>query len=262
MTPALDPHQVQRALCCMLLDPDYAARVRGDAPLPELDPPARALLRALDPRALQTDRFRRARAVQVILEEHPVTAAILGVPAIDRYFSSAELRAAIFERGSMVLSFGTWLGDKALGIGRLEAAMARARRPDRPRPPALAAAGALQTAPHIVPLITPEGTLRWYQRARERLGPAPLEALAALERPWPQRPPRSGHEHLLVEAAADGSMSLGTASPELVRLLLHAETPRPPADLAAEAARLGADPGDVDDLLAGLVADGLLVAAP
>lgn len=249
----VDPRRVQAALVCMHLDPGYAAAVRGDGPLPELGPRERELLRAVDPRALAVDPYRRARAVHALLEEYPAAAALLGVPAIDGFFSTQNFRTCVFEHGSMALSFGTWLGDQAGGPGRIEAAIARARRPQA------GAASGLACNPCVAPLLVPAGSLACLERIRARLGPDPATALATAS-PARERPPRGPkQEALLVEAGPGGEVSLGTASEPLVRLLLFAAAGQPHAALAAEAVRLGAEPHEADDLLAGLVADGLLV---
>lgn len=254
----LDPRRVQAALVCMHLDPAYAAAVRGPGPLPELRERERALLRDVDPRALATDRYRRARAVHTLVEEYPVSAALLGIPAVDGFFSTPAFRACVFDHGSMALSFGTWLADRAGGPGRIEAAAARARRPAPP------AGAGLACNPRIVPLWAPAGTLEFHQRLRARLGADPVAALANAAGPARDRPPRSSRrEPLLVEASPAGEVSLGTASEGLVRLLLFAQTPRPRADLIAEAVRLGADsPSEADSMLSGLLGDDLLIASP
>jgi hypothetical protein len=258
---AIDPREVQRGLCVMLLDPGYAELVRGEAALPELGAAARAMLRTIDPRALGLDRFRRTRALQVILEEMPVSAAIVGVAAAERFFSSPALRAAIFGRGSMVLAFGGWLGDTAGGVGRLEFAMARARRGARAMHEGRGEGGGamLRCSPKIAPLVAPAGTLAWYQRALARLGPTPLVTLAAQTRPWPQRPPSRGEEFLLVEAGAEGAVALGTGSAALVRLLVACAEPRGRAAAAASAVALGAEAEEVEGLIDSLVEEGLLV---
>lgn len=257
---AIDPREVQRGLCVMLLDPTYAELVRGEAALPELGAAARAMLRTIDPRALGLDRFRRTRALQVILEEMPVSAALVGAAAAERFFSSPALRAAIFGRGSMVLAFGGWLGDSAGGVGRLEFAMARARRGGGAVIEGARAGGAmLRCSPKIAPLVAPAGTLAWYQRALARLGPTPLVTLAAQTRPWPQRPPSRGEEFLLVEAGADGAVALGTGSAALVRLLVACAAPRGREAVAASAVALGAEAEDVAGLIDSLVGEGLLV---
>lgn len=238
----------------MHLDPAYAAAVRGAGPLPELAERERSLLRAVDPRALTVDPYRRARAVHALLEEYPATAALLGVPAVDAFFSSAEFRTCVFEHGSMAMSFGTWLGGQAGGPGRIEAAIAHARRP---RP---GAGVGLACNPCVAPLRVPKGSLACLERVRARLGPDPATTLATA-RSAREKPPRGpDREPILVEAGPGGEVSLGTASEPLVRLLQFAGDGRPRAELTAEAVRLGAEPHEADELLAGLVADGLLVA--
>lgn len=252
----LDPRRVQQALVCMLFDPEYAARVRGREPLAELGERERELLREVDPRALSTDDMRRARALHGILDEYPVSAALLGLDAVDRYFSSAEFRACVFERGSMAVEFGRrWLGDRSAGIGVIETGLARARRElEAARPES----SGIQRAPGVVPLRVPDGTLAWYRRARERLGSDPLQSLMSLRKPWPQKPPRRGEQCLLIEPQADGSLGLANASEPLVELLRAAETPRSRAELASVAVDLGAEAHEADELLTDLLAEGLL----
>lgn len=255
MKQRLDPRRVQAALVCMHFDPAYAAEVRGARPLAELAPRERALLRDLDPRALATDHYRRARAVQALLDEYPVSAAVLGVPAVDAFFSTPAFRACVFEPGSMALAFGTWLGHQADGPGQIEAAIARVRRPSPAPGPGIAC------APRLAPLLAPEGSLAFYEATRAALGPDPVAALAAAGLPTREPPPRSQRrEALLVEADAAGAIALGGASEPLVRLLLFAARARPRDALAREAVRLGAAPGEAAELLDSLLAEGLLVA--
>lgn len=252
----LEPRRVQQALVAMLFDPDFAARVRGDGEVPELSERERALLREVDPRALATDPHRRARAVHVLVEELPVTAAVLGVEAVDGFFGSPEFRAGLFARAAMTASFAAWLGDRALGVGRLEAAMAAVRRAEPP------AGEGVRCSPGVRGLVVPANTLAFHLRIRDELGAEPVHALAGWGgRPRPI-PPRRGTQALLVERRADGSLDLGTASEPLVRLLIFAEAPRVRADVNAEAIRLGADPSEAEELVEGLLADGLLWQGP
>ena len=144
----LDPERVQRALVCMHFDPAFAAAIRGDGrlDLPEpLTAAERDLLRAVDPRALKTDAMRRARAVQALLEEYPVSAALLGMPVVDAFFSSLRFREAVFTRGSMALAFASYLEDHSAlvgGVATIEAAAAAVRRAAlRPLPAADVAEG-------------------------------------------------------------------------------------------------------------------------
>lgn len=256
---SFDARRVQQALVCMHFDPEYAAAVRGEASLPELGVRERELLRGVDPRALATDELRRARAVHAIVDEFPVCAALLGLDVVDRFFSSPMFRACVFERGSMALAFGqSYLEGRARvrGVGAIETAMALARRRVRVR--ALARGVSIGRAPGIEPVVTAAGMLAFHQRVLRRLGPEPLRTLAARREPWPQRPPERGREHLLIEAKADGSIALGTASEALVELLRAASPARPRAELARVATELGAEPGEADALLDDLVAEGLL----
>jgi hypothetical protein len=269
----LDPQRVQRALVCMHFDPALAAAIRGDGPvdLPEpLTAAERDLLRAVDPRALKTDAMRRARAVQAILEEYPVSAALLGTPIVDAFFSSPRFREAVFCRGSMALAFAGYLEDHSAivgGVAIIEAAAATVRRALQRPLPAVDVADPrahLQCNPRFAPRIVPGGTLAWYERALCRLGADPLRALAELRRPWRKRPPRGGQQYLLIEGKAGGSLALGGASEGLVRLLLAAAQPRPRAELIAIAHELGAEGDEAEELLGDLTGDGLLlhVAAP
>lgn len=249
----LDPQRVQQALVCMLFDPSYEARIRGPEPVAEIAQIERELLRKLDPRALRTDPMRRPRAVQAILEEYPVSAALLGVPTVDAYFTSRHFREAVFGRGSMALAFADYLGDRARGVGRIEASMARVRRPRD------AVRSGIGCGPRVAPLVVPRGSLAWYQEGRARLGADPLQALAEQSRPWRRRPPRGGAEHLLVEGGEDGSIAIGGASEALVRLLLAAVEPGPKSALIDAACRLGAEPAEAEELLGDLLGDSLLM---
>lgn len=244
----------------MHFDPDYAAVVRGDAPLPELGERERELLRAVDPRALKTDDMRRARAVHAIVDEFPVSAAMIGLPAVDRFFSSPTFRACVFERGSMALAFGRQYLEghrRARGVRAIETAMALARRGIGA--PVLGQGGELLVrAPGIEPVVTAAGVLAFHQRVAARLGPEPLRELASRRKPWPETAPERGIEYLLIEARADGSLAIGTASQGLVELLLAASPARPRAELARVAVELGAEVEDAESLLDDLIADGLL----
>lgn len=258
----MKPRAIQQAIVRMLFDPAYVAAVHGPGKVDGLSERERALLRRVDPRAFATDRHRRARAIQALVDEYPVSAAALGLAAIDPFFASPAFHACIARRGAMALAFGTWLEDQAGGPGRIEAAGAELRRR-----PALAddpAAPLLRSAPHLAPLIVPAGSLAWTHAVRADLGEQPLLALAG-------RPPRAdvprrgggrGDEFLLLELNDDRTLSLGTASEPLVRLLRHAEKPRSPRALAAEAVARGAAPADTAELFASLLADGLLVRVP
>jgi hypothetical protein len=252
----LDPRRVQQALVAMLLDPVFAARVLGEGAVPELSARERGLLRTIDPRALCTDPHRRARAVHVLIEEFPATAAVIGVAEVDRFFGSAELRAGLFARRSMTASFAAWLRDRARGVGHIEAAMAAVRRAE----PHLGRGVACR--PEVRGLVLPADTLAFYLRLRDELGPDPVSALAHRRERSRPSPPVRGSECLLVERRPDGSIDLGTASEPLVRLLRFADAPCARAEVEAEAVRLGADADEARELVDELVAAGLLWSSP
>jgi hypothetical protein len=257
--PAFDPRRIQCVLVGMLFDPEYAARVLGDAPMPELGDRERALLRSVDPRALGADPFRRARAVTTLLDEYPVTAAVLGLGTIERFFATDDFRRAVSERGSMAVAFGAWVGERAHGIGRLEAAMAVLRRAG-PSPAAAAASNAevLCVPARLRAIVVPAGTLAYHTRALQQLGPDVAAALAGPSSHSAERPPRRGAEYLLVERRDDGSIDLGTGSAALVKLLVFGHAPRTREALGAEAVRLGAEPGEAHEIIDDLCAQGLL----
>lgn len=258
----MNPRAIQRAIVRMIYDPGFLGAVYGPRALPGLSEPERALLQQVDRRAFTTDRFRRARAVHAIVDEYPASAAAIGLAALEGFLGSREFSAVLVGRGAMALAFGTWLNDQASGVGRIEAAMAGLRRP-APAPPGT---GSLRCATNIAPLIVPAGSLEWYEATIAALGPEPLQGLADQQRRpgLPRRSPirkRQADEHLLIELRPDGGMSLGTASEPLVRLLRFASTPRSRPMLAAEAVARGASAQEAPALLAGLIADGLLVSA-
>ncbi len=258
----MNPRALQQAIVRMMIDPAFVTAIHGPRAVPGLAEDERALLRAVDRRAFTTDRFRRARAVQALVEEYPVSAAAIGLAAVDAFLSAPEFHACITGRGAMGLAFATWLKDQAAGIGMIEGAMARLRRvvSGAPAPP-----GSLMCSPRFAPLIVPTGTLAWYEATREWLGAAPLQRLSD-HGPRPGLPRRGltrrqGEEHVLLEARADGGMDLGTASEALVRLLRHAEQPRPRRLLEAEAVKRGAAAHEAAEVIDDLLAQGLLVPA-
>lgn len=253
----LDPRRVHHAMVAMLFDPEYATRVRGDAAVAELSERERTLLRGVDARALATDPYRRARAVTVLLEEYPVTAAVLGIAAFERFFATEAFRGVVFGRGSMALAFGGWIGERAHGVGRLEAAVAHVRRSidDAPR----ADQASLRCPPRMRALVVSAGTLAYHGRVRHLLGTDPAATLARANARRAERPPQRGAEYLIVERRDDGSIDVGTGSEPLVRLLAFAQHPRSREALAEDAVRHGATPDETGELLDDLITQDLLV---
>ncbi|MBK7830602.1 hypothetical protein [Nannocystis sp.] len=263
----MNPRAIQRAVVRMLYDPDFVAAIHGARALPGLSEAERALLRRVDPRAFATDPFRRARAVQAIVEEFPCSAAAVGLARVEAFLATREFLACLGDGGSMGLAFATWLEDQAAGAGRIEAAMARLRRPMAESPPLVA--GTLRCAVTLAPIVVPAGSLAWYEATRAWLGATPLHTLAerADQAPRAAPPRRSpvrsrdpGEEQLLIEISASGEMSLGTASEALVRLLRHAQRARTRRELEREAVIRGAAADESAGVIDDLLAQGLLVA--
>lgn len=237
----------------MLVDPAYQERIYSDRPIPGLTAADRALLTAVDRRAWNTDPLRRARLVQALLEEFPVTTAVVGVPAVDAFFSSAGFRSMLECRGSMALSFADWIRGRSGDIAALEGAIARARRG---RDPALSPG--LQTAPGVIPVTVQGGTLSFMQQAMASLGPTPTQGIAQgvrLSAPATS----SVREHLLVEADPAGQVNISPCDRGLVALLAACAKPTTKTQASRHARRLGADPADAGDIVQQLLSEGLLV---
>ena len=252
------PDVVQRVAVLMHFDAAFAREVFGAAHHSALADDELALLQRVDPRAFRTDPERPVRLLAALLEEFPVSCAILGAPALGAFTSSSLFRNAIL-RGRLVAdAFGDWLFARVGGPAQLELATALARRRRRRRAPPHgreAGVGALWArAPGVELAKVPAGTLAFFVDARARLGPRAHEAVAAGARA--HAPPHAGLEELLVVDGADGP-DIAPCASALFSLLSFARDGRTRAELVTEAARLGADDdaaGVVDDL----VADALL----
>lgn len=248
-----DVAALRHAMARMLYDPSFVERVHAGG-VPGLAPSELVLLRAVDRRAWSTDRYRRSRAVQALIDEYPVTAAVLGVRGVDAFFSSEAFGRVLTRRGSLALDFGVWAEPRAGAVVRLERAVALARRGER------AAGTGLVTAAGVVPLMLPAGVLGFYTEERTLLGADPVAALAqgrALARP---PPPGEGEDALLVEKDVQGKVQVGGGSAALVKLLAFTTTPRSREATLAHARRLGCEPGEDVEVVDGLIGDGLLVA--
>lgn len=248
--------RLQATIVRLMVDPDsvvqlYEGRLAG------LSAEDAALLRAVDPRAWATDTFRRARLLQAIVDELPVSVAVLGLQQADAYLSSEAFAQAVRERGSMVLGFGAWARRGAGDVATLERAIALARRRLAPPGPGLLC------APGVVAVDVARGTLAFVHAGRAaleageegvthaviqgaRLGPAPRGG---------------GEEHLLVIADGSGATTVELASKALVGLLRACAAPVSRRDAERAAKRLGAG-AEAAEIVAGLVEDGLLVERP
>lgn len=252
----MSPVALQRVVVRMLYDAAFAEQIYSDAPMPELSERDRALLRAAPPGAFRTDPYRRARSLTALLDEYPASAALTGLPPLDAFFSSPSFHRAIQGRMSLAITFGAYLEPLAGPVARLERSIASARRARAPLP---GPSPALATAPGLVPLTAPGNTLETYQILRERLGPEPARTLTERPPRIDGLPPLMGVQHLLIERGANGEIGVGSCDEGLAGLLSAAMGGRTEEALLAVAVRLGAEPHEAPDLLAGLVQDGLLV---
>jgi uncharacterized protein (UPF0276 family) len=226
--PFRDPprRELQRAVVRLLHDPAALPRIASEG---RLAPEELAWLQGVDPRAWRADRYRAARVLTGLLEEYPATAPAHGGELL-AFFGGARFHEAVREGRSLAGAFGAWLQDTGspavAALARVEAAIAAGRRAAAPEP----GAGWVR-APGCA-IVT---------------GPVPA--------------PYACEGDALVEVLPDGSARVEEAPPALAALLREAALPRTRADLLAAARALGADPGEDEDIVSGLVADGLLVPA-
>jgi hypothetical protein len=246
--------RLQRLAVRMLYDEGFRARVlNGDEAVDAAD---RALLAAVDPRAWSTDPYRSGRTLTAILTELPVTGALLGASRALQFFRSSAFHATIEERGSLVLSFGRWA--EVGPVGELELPVARLRRAVHSSP-SIGGGESLALGPRFRPIAVSQGTLAAYESLRQGLGSDPVAAIG----PEPLAAPATsdGREHLLVERAADGSIAIGTIGESLYIVLARlVEAPRPEHDVIEQLRELGAG-DEAEEILAGLVDDGVVVSA-
>lgn len=214
------------------------------------------LVRAVDRRAWTTDRFRRARFVQALIEEYLLTTALVGVPAIDAFFGSEAFAHVLSHRGSMAEALGDWLLGQAPVSARpyvvLEAAVVRARRAVRPEGKGLVA------VPGKEGVRLPEGALAHWQRGLAELGPEALKAVAEGRR-W-QAPKLSGaREYLLIERNEQGGLGVHVMSAGLIGMLAFCRSPRSRSAVSREARRLKVPKKRVSGLLRRMLQEGLLL---
>ena len=243
---------VQRAMVRMLFDAGFASGVY-DGPVEALTEPERALLLTIDRRAWSTDQYRRSRGVQALLEEYPVTGAVLGVAGVDAFFSSQAFGDVLTNRGSLGVDFGSFASERARGIARLEQAIALARRGERPPGPGIV------TRPGIQPIALPQSHLHLFSELRQRLGPSPLEAFAAGWEPVPLPTEDGPLEFLLVERGEDGGIGIGGGSAALVALLTFTLEPRERTAVEAQATTLGCSEDEARELVDELLSEALLI---
>ena len=241
-------HLVQRAAVLMHFSPEFARRVYAGERVPLVDDEERALLCRVDARAFRTDPERPLRLLAALLEEYPVSAAVVGAPALHAFLSSSPFENAILRDRLVVDAFGDWLFARAGDVAQIELAVALARRRRARRGRGIARAPGVEVA------RTAAGTLAFYARALASLGARPHEAVARGGRV--EAPPEPAErEHVLVAGA-----EVSLCGEALFSLLSWAREGRERAALVDEARRLGAD-DEAAALVDDLVKDGLLASS-
>jgi hypothetical protein len=219
----MNHHAIQSA--CVLLH----FGVPRDKAFAQLSTQERALFDSIDPRAFKTDPERRFRALTALLDEFPVSCAIVGVTALEQFFESQNFFDVVHKRVSMALAFGEWID--AGEIAKLELAIAKARRR------------------RVAAVVVSAGTLEHWNVSRASVSAESIARGARIQRAQVT----SENEHLLIEGDA-----ISVVSDALCLLVEYAETPRTRAELVAKAKDLGAG-DDADDVVDGLIRDGLIV---
>lgn len=258
---------LQRVVVRMLYDPALVEAVYADADAALAGAPLtaaeRSWLTQADRRRWKADPMRRYRSLQGLLEEFPVSGALVvcrrGVPALDAFFSSPAFHDCIMARGSLALTFGRWLQREGAcaPVARLETAIARVRRAGAPP----AEGARWQLAPWVDAFPAPEGLLEAWQARLARLRGHPEGEVAAAIDAASISMPELGDETAGVIVEGPGDPSVGEAPPPLVSLLEALRSPADTERVHALLRQLGADPGEEAELLAGFVDDGLVVPA-
>jgi hypothetical protein len=246
---------VQRTAVLLSFHAPLVDELHAKRALPWLHDDEAALLLRTDPRAWKTDPLRATRLLATLLEELPVSCAVVGVDVARGFFASKPFQHAILHDRLVVDALGDWLLPRAGSVAQLEQAVAMARRA-RPRR-RLRHAGDLARASGVEVVRVPEGTLAFLARSRAALGDTPHEAVAQGARVEAPREPMNGPlEHVLVVGS-----ELSTCAEPLFALLSFARDGKPGSAVVDEARRLGAD-DDAQELVDDLVREGLLASPP
>lgn len=284
---------LQRVMVRMLYDPEFATRVLSDPagvlPRDALTAEERAWLVRPDARAWRADPDRPRRALAVLGREYPAAVALAvaaggGLGLLDRFFATDLFAQVVTGRGSMAAAFGDFLAGLAetgvvadrrvAPLARLEQAVVLLRR--RYLRSADRAVGVDRTARRyrLAPGKTlhraPAGTADLRDRIYDRLAHSGREFAQAVFEPGMQAPRTRVHasrtEPLLLEIVpVDGPRmehpaGVAEITEAMNTLLEYAKEPRTMAELAVEVERLGADSGEGEEIIAGLVEEGILAA--
>ena len=267
----MDHRRIQRALFRMQLDPGFAARVRAGEPESvrslALGRAELALVASADPLALSADRDgkRRAQFLRNVSSEFALSLAVAGDPRLVEAFTGArEFHQAVAAGESLPLAFASYLEARSARANAptrafiaLEASLARARRARRSAP--ALAAGEVALAPWAELVALPDGTLdaaALVRAALDRGEPTPIGVeVSARER-----------ENLLLRRRGEpepfrlADVEVERLSPELAALLARAAKPLDSDARAEQALAAAVSRAELDEIVAGLVADRILIA--
>ncbi|HXZ84899.1 MAG TPA: hypothetical protein VEI82_05365 [Myxococcota bacterium] len=261
---------VQRALFRMQLDPRFAERVAAREPeavrSAGLGPDELALLAGADRIALSADREgrRRAQFLRNVAGEFALSlAAAARAELVDEFPASPEFHAAVTAGDSLPLAFARHLAARTAqapalvrALVSLEVALARLRRAVGAAPEL--APGEVARAPWVELLAVPAGTLAAAAALRSALDrgatPGRVDVSAtALETLLLRRTPEPAPFRL-------PAVELEALSPALADLLARAAKPLGRAARADYARAVEIAPAELEQVVAGLVADRVLLA--
>lgn len=241
---------LRRVMIRLLHDPVLATAVYANAERAlagvDLSATERAWLTAQPPAAWRTDSTRPVRLLAALAEEFPATVTLAPAHAAG-FLRSPLFHAAIQERGSLVLALGEYMAlapdPRGRDLARLERAIAEVRR--APSRPTVSPTGRVRLSPHAAVVRVARGALALLDAVRaggsgDALGPDEEAVLVA-------------------RTPGGGDVTLEALAPALAALLGRATDGCTREELLAEARGQGAEPGEDTEIVAGLLADGLLV---
>lgn len=280
---------LERVYVRMLFDPTFVAEVYTDAERAladlDLEPHERAQLVGVDRRAWSHDPLRRYRTLRTLTEEFQASttlalAATRSLASLDAYFSSAEFHSAVQGRGSLAISFATYLerlvAERGVDIPqlpevlRLERMRARCRRDLDAAPPA----APITTVDAKTPLALAPGhavgrfdanvveTINVVERYLFEVGLMPAVALCEDAPRLDALPPLSGEPTYLLVLPSSSGISLMPVDSDYFHLLdQFSSGPRPLGDAARAAVDAGVPKDDVDGMVESLIEERVLEPA-
>lgn len=242
-----------RVVARMHHDPKFCRDV-FDGPRPrEISKEQHQQIRKLDPRAFLCDPERPLRLIQSLLQEAPVSSALAGLEQIQSFCQSEPFHRAVMQRGYMIQAYLEWLAPKAQELGKLELAIAMARRPA----PTSSHTDRLCLATGCRVSTVQTGTLERFEQAITILGKDPLSWMATHEQLQAKDlgPLQPGHESLII---ANGSIS--RCNEAMAELLTALQRPSTRVELWERFGKGDISQPEFDEILDDLVEDGLVQA--